>query len=75
MAEFLAGLADRRRVDERHIGRRVGHQDRVEEVLVARLKVRKHQVFLQIVAEIGDLGVTPRNLQIDVCDSRRQQTF
>ena len=46
MAEFLARLADRRGVDQRHIRRRVGHQDGVKQALVARLKVREHQVFL-----------------------------
>jgi hypothetical protein len=40
MREFLACLADRRRVDERHVGGRVRHQDRVEQSLVARPQVR-----------------------------------
>ncbi len=39
MSELLTSLADRRRVDERHIGGRVGHQDRIEQRLVAGLQV------------------------------------
>ena len=75
MAEFLARLADRRRIDERHVGGRVRHQDRVEQRLVARLQVRQHEIFLQIVIEIGDLGVPARHLQLDVGHGGRQQAF
>ncbi len=75
MREFLARLAHRRRVDQRHVGRRIRHQHRVEQCLVARLQIRQHEVFLQIAVEIGDLGVTARHLQVDIRDGRRQQPF
>jgi hypothetical protein len=39
MGEFLAGFTDRRRVDQRHVGGRVGHQHRVKQRLVAGLQV------------------------------------
>ena len=73
--ELLARLADRRRIDERHVGGRVRHQDRVEQRLVARLQVGQHEVFLQIVVEIGDLGMPARDLQFDRGDGGRQQAF
>ena len=75
MGEFLARLADRRRVDQRHVGRRVGHQHGVKQGLVARLQIRQNEVFLQIVIEVGDLGVAACHLQVDVGDGRRQQPF
>ena len=53
MAEFLARLADRRRIDERHVGGRVRHQDRVIKRLVARLQIRQHEVLLQIVSRLA----------------------
>jgi hypothetical protein len=31
MTELLASLADRRRIDQRHVGRRVRHQDCIEQ--------------------------------------------
>ena len=54
---------------------RVRHQDGVEQRLVARLQVRQHEIFLQIVIEIGDLGVPARHLQLDRGHGGRQQTF
>ena len=75
MTEFLARLADRRSIDDRHVSRRVGHQDRVEERLVARLQIRQHEVFLQIVLKVGDLGVPARHLQCERGHGRRQQAF
>src|SRR6185369_412955 len=39
MAEFLARLANRRRIHNRHVGCRVRHQDRVVERLVACLQI------------------------------------
>ena len=73
--ELLARLADRRRIDERHVGGRVRHQDRVIKRLVARLQIRQHEILLQIVIEIGDLGVPARHLQLHRGHGRRQQTF
>ena len=75
MAELLAGLADRRRIDERHVGGRIRHQDGVEERLVARLQIGQHQVLLQIVVEVGDLVVPARDLQFDWKYGGRQQAF
>jgi hypothetical protein len=73
MREFLAGLADRRRIDERQIGRRIGHQHGIEQRLVARLQIGQHEIFQEIVIEIGDLGMAPCDLQLDLRDGRRQQ--
>jgi hypothetical protein len=75
VSEFLARLPDGRRVDERHVGGRVRHQDRIIKRLVSRLQIRQYQVFLQIVIEIGDLGVPARHLQRQPGHGRRQQTF
>jgi hypothetical protein len=75
MGEFLARLADRRRIDQRHVGRRVRHQHGVEQRLVARLQVGQHEVFQQIVVEIGDLGMPARDLQLHGGDPGRQQAF
>jgi hypothetical protein len=62
MTEFLACLADRRSINDWHVSRRVGHQDRVVERLVPRLQIRQHEVFLQIVLKGGNLGVPARHL-------------
>ena len=75
MAEFLARLADCRRIDERHVGGRVRHQDGVKQRLVARLQIRQDEIFLQIVVKTGDLGVPARHLQLDRGDGGGQQTF
>ncbi len=64
MGELLTGLADRRRVDQRHIGRRVRHQDCIEQRLVPGLQIREHEIFLQVVIEIGDFDVPVRHLQL-----------
>ena len=47
VAEALAGLAHGRRVDQRHVGRQVAAQQRVEEMLVAILQFREVDVPLQ----------------------------
>jgi hypothetical protein len=39
VTELLACLADRRRIDKRHVGGRIRHQERVKQGLVARLQV------------------------------------
>jgi hypothetical protein len=75
MGELLARLADRRRIDERDVGGRVRHQDRVIERLVACLQIREHEVFLQIVVKRGDLGVSARHLQLQRGHGGRQQAF
>ena len=75
MVELLAGLADRRRVDQRHELRRIGHQHRVEQRLVARLQIGQEQIFLQIVVQIRQLGVGAGDLQLDRADARRQQSL
>ena len=65
MAEFLARLADRRRIDERHVGGRVRHQDGVEERLVARLQIGQNEIFLQIVVKTGNFVVAARHLKLE----------
>src|SRR5262249_11970308 len=47
--EPLTRVADRWRIDERHVRGRVRHQDRVIECLVALLQIRQHEILLQIV--------------------------
>jgi hypothetical protein len=75
MTEFLARFANGRGIDERHIGCRVRHQDRIVKRLVARLQIRQHEIFLQVVIETGDLVVSTRHLQLDREDRGRQQSF
>ena len=75
VAELLARFANSRRIDEGHVGGRVGHQDGVEQPFVARLQVGKHQILLQIVAEVGDLDPSARHLQVDCGYRSREQPF
>lgn len=75
MTKFLAGFAYGRRVDDRHVRRRIRHQHRVEQRFIARLQIAKDQVFQQIILEARDFCVSTRNLQLDCGDSWRQQTF
>src|SRR5260221_8042106 len=75
MAEFLACLADRGRIHNWHVGRRIRPQDRVIERLVPCLQIRQHEVLQQIVLETGDLIVSARDLQLKRKHGRRQQTF
>lgn len=75
VGEFLAGFAHRRRIDERHICRRVRHQNRIEQGLVAGLQIGQDEILLKIVLQARDLGMPPRDLPIDRGDGRRQQAF
>ena len=75
MTKFLACLADCRRIDERHVGCRVRHQDSIKERLIAGLQIGQHEILLQIVVETGDFVVPTRDLEIDGRHGRRQQTF
>jgi hypothetical protein len=75
MAEFLARLAHRRRIHDRHVGRWIRHQHGVEQRLVPCLKVGQHQIFQQVVVEISNLGMSSRHLQFDARYGGRQQTF
>jgi len=65
VGELLTGLADRRCIDQRHVGRRVRHQHRVEQCLVARLQLRQDEILLQVALEARDLGVSARDLPFD----------
>jgi hypothetical protein len=71
----LAGLADRRGIDQRHECRRVRHHDGVEQDLVARLQVGQEEVFLQVVVEHGELGMDACNLGFECVGDRRQQSL
>ena len=73
VVELLAGLADRRRVDQRHEGRRVRHQHRVEQHFVARLQSLRNRYLLQIAVDFGELRVNPRDLDLERVDGGRQQ--
>ena len=75
MGELLTGFADRRGVDQRHIGGGVGHQHREKQGLVAGLQIREDQVFLEVALEFFNLGVAAGDLQIDIGHRRRQQAF
>lgn len=70
--ELLAGLTDGRRVDDRHQRRRIGHDNRVEQGFITRLKVRQDQVFLQIVAHARKLAVDARDLMLQCAGDWRQ---
>jgi hypothetical protein len=73
--ELLTCLTDRRRIDQRHEARRVRHQNRIVQRLVANLEVRQQKRFLQVVIEIGQLGVNPRNLEFEGRADGRQDSF
>jgi hypothetical protein len=71
MIELLARLADRRRIDERHIGRGVRHHNGIEQRLVACLQVGQEKVFLKIAIQRLHLRVHARDLQIQRIHRRR----
>src|SRR3989475_2731035 len=74
VAELLAGLADRRRVDDRHEPRRIGHEDAIEERFVRVLQLREIDVAL----EVGRLAVELREgspqLRVEIVDTLGKKT-
>jgi hypothetical protein len=75
MVEFLARLAHRRRVDQRHERRRVRHHHGEEQRLVARQQVHQEQVFLQVAVEHIQLRVGTRHLDRERVRHRGKQAL
>ena len=53
----------------------IGHEQRIEERLVARLQVGQEQIFLQVVVEMRQFRMRARDLHFQRTHARRQQSF
>ena len=73
MAELLAGLADSRRVHDRHEASRVAHEQAIEERFVGVLQLREIDVALEVRRLRVELHLRATDLRVEIVDSLREE--
>src|SRR6202007_820289 len=73
IAELLAALPDRRRVDQRQHFREVARYQRIKQRLIGILQPAQENIAIEVAVESAQRLEPPRELRVEGSDMRRQE--